>query len=126
MYKLANLPYQILLPRTAAYDAYAKKLLEAQPKNFFLDVLPTFHRAAWTLASTDRQLAAMTAVEAIRSFAAANGGKLPAKLEDVSDTPVPDNPATGLPFDYGVDGDTATISDSESEVTLRYTIRIRK
>ncbi len=68
----------------------------------------------------------MTAVEAIRSYAAANGGKLPARLEDVSDTPVPDNPATGLPFDYGVDGDTATLSDSQSEQTLSYTIKIRK
>ena len=89
-------------------------------------MLPTINRAVWIFARADRQLAAMTAVEAIRSYAAANDGNLPAKLEDITATPVPDNPTTGLPFDYGVNGDTATLSDSQSQQTLSYTIKIRK
>ena len=126
MYKLLGLPYPVLLQKSAEYDQYIIKLKREQPRNVFLKMVPTIKRAVWTLARTDRQLAAMTAVEAIRSYAAANGGNLPARLEDISDTPVPDNPATGLSFDYGVNGDVATLSDTQSEQSLTYTIRIRK
>lgn len=126
MSKLLGLPYPTLLAKTKEFDDYAIKLKEQNPRNPFLKMLPTIHRGAWTFARTDRELAAMTAVEAIRSYAAANGGNLPSKLEDVTATPVPDNPATGMPFDYGVNGDTATISDSQSEQTLSYAISIRK
>jgi hypothetical protein len=125
-FKLRALPYPLLLAKTNQFAGSLKKLQADEPGNLFLNAVPTFHKAAWTLASTDRQLAAMTAVEAIRSYAAANGGKLPARLEDISDTPVPDNPVTGLPFDYGVDNDVATLSDSQSETILKYTIKIRK
>jgi hypothetical protein len=126
MYKLLGLPYPVLLRKSGEYDQYFVKLKGQQPRNKFLTMVPTITRAVWTFARADRQLAAMTAVEAIRSYAAANGGSLPEKLEDISDTPVPDNPITGLPFDYGVDGDTATLSDSQSQQTLSYTIKIRK
>jgi hypothetical protein len=112
--------------KSGEFDQYVIKLKHDQPQNIFLKMLPEMHGAVWIFARTDRQLAAMTAVEAIRSYAAANGGNLPAKLPDVTSTPVPDNPVTGLPFDYGVDGETATLSDSQSEQTLTYTIKIRK
>ena len=120
------MPYPLLLAKTTQFADSLKKLQTDEPGNLFLNAVPTFHKAAWTLARTDRQLAAMTAVEAIRSYAAANGGKLPARMEDISDTPVPDNPVTGLPFDYGVDNDVATLSDSQSQESLNYTIKIRK
>jgi hypothetical protein len=68
----------------------------------------------------------LTTVEAIRSYAAANNGELPAQLSDITETPVPLNPATGEPFEYRVDNGTATLSDSKSEGWLTYTIRIRK
>jgi tetratricopeptide (TPR) repeat protein len=126
IFKLLGLPYPILLEKSGECDQYVIKLKREQPQNVFMKMVPSISRAAWTFARADRQLAAMTAVEAIRSYAAANGGNLPAKLEDVSDTPVPDNPATGLPFDYGIDGDTATLSDSQSQQTLSYTVKIRK
>ena len=65
-------------------------------------------------ARADRQLAALTAVEALRAYAAANGGKLPEQLDDVVETPVPANPMTGKPFTYAVSNGVATISDSTS------------
>ena len=37
--------------------------------------------------------------------AAANGGKLPATLADVTVVPVPLDPVTGKPFDYRLEGD---------------------
>jgi hypothetical protein len=78
------------------------------------------------MARTDRQTAALAAVEAIRSYAAANGGALPKSLDDVKETPVPENPATGKPFEYRVENDVATLSDTKSESPLTYTIKIRK
>lgn len=65
----------------------------------------------------------------LRSYAAANGGKLPERLEDVKETPVPANPVTGRPFEYRFDGDTATLADAQSQwqlPTLKYTVKIRK
>jgi len=126
LHKLRGQPYPILLAKSGEYQAMVAKLQHDEPRNLLLEALSTIPRLIWKVGSVDRQFAALTAVEAIRSYAAANDGKLPARLEDISDTPVPDNPVTGLAFDYGVDGDVATLSDSQSQTTLRYTIRIRK
>lgn len=126
MSKLRSLPYPLLLAKSKEYGDRAEKLVAAQPGNPFFYRLPTIYRAVLNFARVDRQLAALTAIEAIRSYAAANGGKLPARLADVIETPVPTNPATGLSFGYGVQGDTATLSDSSLDQGLTYTIRIRK
>jgi hypothetical protein len=126
MFKLRNLPYPILLPRSTAATAAADKISKEQPANPFLYSTPSLHRGVWAFAKTDRQLAALTAVEAIRSYAAANGGALPKRLEDVIETPIPQNPATGKPFEYRVQDDVATLADTASEEPLTYTIRIRK
>jgi hypothetical protein len=50
--------------------------------------------------------AALQAIEAIRMQAAADGGKLPRALADVTVVPVPNNPATGEPFEYSLDAET--------------------
>jgi hypothetical protein len=100
--------------------------MREQPANAFLQTLSDFHGIYVKFARIDRQLAALTTVEAIRSYAAANNGQLPAQLSDITETPVPLNPATGEPFEYRVDDGTATLSDSKFEFRLAYTIRIRK
>jgi hypothetical protein len=123
-FKLRTLPYHELLPRVKDQTAVVDRLREEQPGNPFqvYGFEPTVRR----FAQADRQLAALTAVEALRSYAAANNGRLPAALDDVSDTPVPINPATGRPFEYQLDGATATLSDTQFEPTLKYVVRIRK
>jgi hypothetical protein len=126
MYKLRTLPYPAMLAMSQAYTGRAAKWRSEQPANPFMQRLPDIYRVIWSFAKADRQLAALTAVEALRSYAAANGGNLPKRLEDVTETPVPENPATGRPFEYRVENDTATVSDSQSEELLTYTVRIRK
>jgi hypothetical protein len=79
-----------------------------------------------SFARSDRELAALTAVEALRSYAADHDGQLPAKLADVTETPVPENPATGEPFEYQLENGKATLSDSKFEPKLTYTVTIRK
>lgn len=57
------------------------------------------------LAAENRQAfmaAALIAIEAIRMHAAANGGKLPTSLDQITVVPVPNDPSTGRPFHYRV------------------------
>jgi hypothetical protein len=60
-------------------------------------------------ARTDRRFAALRCVEAVRLYAAEHGGKLPGKLEDIKDVPVPADPYTGKPFTYRLAGAAATL-----------------
>lgn len=126
MYKLRSLPYPQLVARSREYRALAAKRAEQQPANPFLQLLPTVDRAVWKFVLADRQLAALTAVEAVRSYAAAHDGALPSRLQDLTETPVPPNPATGKPFEYRLENATATLADTQSVDPLTYTIKIRK
>ena len=60
----------------------------------------------------DRRIAALRCVEAVRLYAAAHDGKLPASLDDVKDVPIPDDPVTGKPFGYRLVGDRAFFSST--------------
>jgi len=125
-YMLRGMPWPMLTKKSREFDAKFAQLKREQPANPFLLSLPQLARVSWAFVRADRELAALTAVEALRSYAATHNGQLPARLSDVTETPIPDNPATGTPFEFSVDGDTATLSDTTSEVPLKYTIRIRK
>lgn len=88
-------------------------------------------RALWISKRLDRDLAALQCVEAIRSYAASHGGKLPAKLADITDVSVPGDPTNnGEPFRYVLTGSTATLESflplggSEKE-RVRYEINIK-
>ena len=79
-------------------------------------------------ARLNRQVARLQLIEALRMHAAA-AGALPKALGEVTVVPVPLDPATGEPFLYTLDGDTATIEAtdvSDSERLLgRFPTRIR-
>jgi hypothetical protein len=124
--RLRVLPYPELLARLPQADTEAAAFKKSNQANPLVLFVATFSKAAWTFARTDRQTAALAAVEAIRSYAAANGGALPKSLDDVTETPVPENPATGKAFEYRVENEVATLSDPKSERPLTYTIKIRK
>lgn len=127
IFKLIELPYpqqSALLEQTMKQFAHRK---EQTPTNVFYQLIPALNRASASFARLDRQLAALTAVEAIRSYAAAADGTLPPKLEDISDTPVPINPMTGQAFEYSVEGNTAVLRDSQTkDWVLEYTIKVVK
>jgi hypothetical protein len=71
--------------------------------------LPAVNKVFTAQARIDRRVAALRCVEAIRLYAAAHSGKLPGKLEDIKDVPVPADPYTGKPFAYRVGKGTATL-----------------
>jgi hypothetical protein len=90
------------------------KALRNQPPFDYLQtllvlLLPAVDKIYGAQVRTDRRLASLRAVEAIRLHAAKNDGKLPATLSDVKIVPVPVDPATGKPFAYVADGTRFTI-----------------
>jgi hypothetical protein len=95
-------------------------------------LLPAAARINAAALRIERRLAALRCVEAVRLHAAANGGKLPSKLSDVTVVPVPLDPATGQSFKYELDGDTAVLATADPGgeargmfTSLRYEITIR-
>jgi hypothetical protein len=60
----------------------------------------------------DANVAALECVEAMRHFAAGHDGQLPAQLGDITDIQVPNDPATGKPFIYRVEGSKAILEPS--------------
>jgi hypothetical protein len=54
----------------------------------------------------DQRIALLRHVEALRLYAAEHGGSLPVQISDVT-VPLPDDPFTGKPFLYEVNGNTA-------------------
>jgi len=119
-YKLMGLPFRQMMARQQALD----KAIAANPGRW---QVPPRIRQMETEGRLERRTAALTTVEAMRSYAAANGRKLPAHLDDITDTPVPNNPMTDKPFEYHVDGGVAILSDPQSQIDpLTYTISIRQ
>jgi hypothetical protein len=72
-------------------------------------LLPAVQRVHLASARLDRKIAALRCVEALRLYAAAHDGQLPAGWGDITEVPIPIDPVTGRPFEYKVSGNTATI-----------------
>jgi hypothetical protein len=67
----------------------------------------------------------------LRIYAAAHEGRLPDKLDDVKEVPIPNDPGTGKPFEYSREGETATViskipNDPVPNNDIRYRVTIRK
>lgn len=69
--------------------------------NVLFAFVPAMSRAFAGCVAADRELAALQTVEAVRGYAAANQGKLPANLDELANLmPAPIDPMTGREFDY--------------------------
>ena len=79
---------------------------ERGENGLFADLLPRTIKLCRARGQLERQIALLRHVEALRLHAAGHDGKLPARLCDIS-VPLPDDPFTGKPFDYTVEGTTA-------------------
>jgi hypothetical protein len=93
--------------RTAAAGREQLAAEEALPLLYGL--LPSFDKLYAFGPERDRRVAALRCIEALRLYAAAHGGALPASLKGVDVVPVPIDPATGKDFEYGVHDGKATL-----------------
>jgi hypothetical protein len=131
LFKVTYLPFLEARPLIPE----AEKRIKEQPDTeagrlvgLFLPALVTVGKAQNRI---ERRLALLRAVEALRMHAAANGGKLPEKLADVTVVPVPNDPGTGRPFEYKLEGGTATLTgriagEPLATTGLRYRVTLRK
>jgi hypothetical protein len=71
--------------------------------------LPAIQKIARAQIRTDRRIAALRCIEAIRLYAAAHDGKLPPSLSAIKDMKLPVDPLTGTPFEYTVTDKTAVL-----------------
>jgi hypothetical protein len=120
-------------PRLAAIHARIKDfrtVLGIQGSYLMTSIVNTYissHRL-------EREIDALRIIEALRHYAASQGGRLPESLDKITDLPIPNDPFTGKPFHYEVTDGVATLSgeavplpDPEREpAAIRYTLRIRK
>ncbi|MCH8923200.1 MAG: hypothetical protein IIA67_08655 [Planctomycetes bacterium] len=75
-------------------------------------------------ARTQRRREVLRIVEALRLYAARHDGRLPEKLSDVTEVPIPINPLTGKAFGYQLDGKTAVLN-ADGPPNARYIERYR-
>ena len=127
MFQWANVPYAL------SVNQFKTRPLSQEERraNPLLAIFAAFDEGygASRLAAVrvERQLDILQVVEAIRLDASSHGGRLPASLDAIKDLPLPLDQATGKPFEYRVQGDSATlIAPSLAEVQFlpAFTIQI--
>ena len=109
LFKCGGLPYWEARPLMVQADQrfrQARNRLEGMP---FIDFLPALQKVIATTVRTDRRIAALRCIEAIRIYAAAHDGKLPTTLDAITEVPIPLDPMTGKAFTYRVSGERATL-----------------
>jgi hypothetical protein len=86
-------------------------------------LLPAILAARSASARLDRRIAVLRTVEAMRIYGADHDGQLPKQLSDIAEVPVPNDPISGLPFQYEREGDRAILKGPPlREVQLNYEI----
>lgn len=78
---------------------------------FYMLTLPAMEKVFIAAgARSERKVAALRVIEAIRLHSATTNGQLPATLSDITIVPVPDDPIRNKPFNYICTGNTFTLS----------------
>ena len=106
------------------------KSVKARPLAVLAELQPSIMNCIDVQMRLDRRVAALRVVEAIRLYAASHDGKLPEGLNQVTEVPVPEDPATGKAFEYRRDGAASVLTLPDAGMTGRstppYRITIRK
>ncbi len=132
LFKWFAVPY----PQAAAGIERAERLLaEARSREIVplaSVLLPAVGRVQASSARTDRRIAALRVIEALRMHAAAHDGRLPERMEDLTQVPVPLDPMTGQAFSYKRAGEAAIIESPPPKSLpaqsygLKYEIRMAR
>jgi len=129
-YQAAYLPYSKAWPLFAAANKRLREspITEGHAASRLL--FPGLNNVLSVQARIDRHFAALRVIEAARMYAAAHNGKLPDRLDDVTEVPVPSDPGTGRPFQYSREGVTATLvsqvpGDPRPNNGIRFSLTVR-
>lgn len=130
-YKAMYLPLHQSGPVMAAADRRLREAPDTEAARIARYFLPALAKVRVTQGWLERKLAALQAVEALRLYAAANGGRLPDRLDQVTLVPVPEDPGTGRPFEYVRDGAASVLTsrvpgEPVETAGLRLRVTVRK
>jgi hypothetical protein len=130
VFKVTYLPYPDARPMIEVVAARLRSTADSEAKRVARMFLPAIEKVPAVPVRLDRKIAALRAIEALRLHAAANGGQLPERLDQVTVVPIPDDPGTGKPFEYRKDGAKATLvsripGEPLEKEGLRYTVTVR-
>jgi hypothetical protein len=96
-------------------------------------LIPAVQKVTFARVRTDRKVALLRTIEAIRFYAATHANKLPPSLVVIKEVTIPLDPATGKSFEYKLDGDTAQLTaptppreTPNAGNSVVYELRIRK
>ncbi len=109
LFKWFALPYP---EAKAGFDKFQTAWTNVRDREIvplFSVLAPATGAVANASARHERSFAMLRTIEALRMYAAAHDGRGPKQLEDITEVPVPSDPATGKPFIYRADGDTAIL-----------------
>ena len=90
-------------------------------------ILPAVQQVTNAQVRTQRDIDVLRVIEALRMHAA-DAGAFPKSLDEITAVLVPKNPATGKPFEYRLDGETAILELPRSDgitYSKRYMITLR-
>ena len=130
MFKGLCLPYPEAHKEAKKFEAKLHEIMqngeEIMPIGSIL--LPAVSAAKNAEIRTEREIVILRVFEAIRLYGAAHDGKLPDRLSDITEVPVPLDPFNGTAFIYNRIGDTAILESPAPSGTpigywLRYEIR---
>jgi hypothetical protein len=111
-----HLPYPQAAEGMSRTERELPALMKREIVPFARTLLPHVSIAMSAFARTERQLAAVRCIEALRIYAAAHNGQLPPTLDAIKQVPIPLNPMTGKPFPYHLEGKTAVL-DADGGLT---------
>ncbi len=112
MIKWYGLPYPEMRKGVLAAEAKLKQAkAQSKPGTMLATLLlPAMIKVSEASYRTDRKIALLRCIEALRIYAADHDDKLPAALADIHEVPVPNDPYTGKAFGYEVDNATAILN----------------
>jgi len=125
-FKLMGLPYW---QAREGLDAFERGFPAARKRELLRVgslLLPTLRPCALAAARTDRELAVLRCIEALRFYAAVHQGTLPTTLAEIKEVPIPPNPVTGKPFPYRLEGQTAILDADGDPHAFQYRVTVAK
>ena len=100
---------------------------------FAVVAIPSYQTMMQKRTVLERHIALLRVIEALRMYAATNNDTLPNDLTEYGLAPIPNDPMTGQPFGYSVEGATFQLQGEphrldagEVRLKLHYSIEMRK
>jgi len=132
-FKLAGLPYWQIHDRLRQENEQMRRISdEREVVPLAGTLLPAISNVALAQARSDRSFCLARIIEALRLYAANHDGRLPERLADVTEVPIPDDPLTGGDFSYRLSGETAVLETPlpqgllQRQHGLRYEITVAR